>query len=535
MALSVSRRLSKSELAPLAALVLYASLLGVVMFFHEPWFDEAESWLIARDAAYREILFTIPHYEGHPPFWWLLLSIPAKLRLPYELSIKTINAVFSIFAAALLLFKAPFPTWIRCALPFSYFLFYQYGVQSRPYSIMTCAVFLAAVTWAQRDLHPFRFSLTLLLLCSTSAYGIIIAGGIALAWTIELLKKHELLRIDRRFFSLLLLFVSALTLILLILPRDDTYASARTIYGETNTQLQRIYYAFFCLPSEAAVTSYGADTLFHYFQPDLRRTAVMTIVSLVIWTGLLRFAHKGGTTLYLVLPAFLFLAFSALTYFSMHHLGILYLLFLFSLWISWGPNSVQDSLLRNQPVSVFLTAGIAVSLLITCIWSVIASVREVNNDFSMGRALAAFVQDNQLQKYRWSACWRWKTDDNDMSVVLYENTHEVVGAVVEANPYLEQPLLGGILSGKSYIDHVLPSREQMEKEKAALEARGTDIIVGMPLGENARKRLRISNDFTVLTQLESGHIWKTHKEWDIVFVCGSPEIHEQILENGKEK
>lgn len=42
-------------------LIIY--LLGVctVSFFHEPWFDEAQSWAIARSGTIKEILFEIPH------------------------------------------------------------------------------------------------------------------------------------------------------------------------------------------------------------------------------------------------------------------------------------------------------------------------------------------------------------------------------------------------------------------------------------------------------------------------------------------
>lgn len=55
-------------------LIIY--LLGVctVTCFHEPWFDESQAWAIAKTASYKEILFTLPHYEGHPPLWHLILS-----------------------------------------------------------------------------------------------------------------------------------------------------------------------------------------------------------------------------------------------------------------------------------------------------------------------------------------------------------------------------------------------------------------------------------------------------------------------------
>ena len=106
-------------------LIIY--LLGVctVSFFHEPWFDEAQSWAIARSGTIKEILFEIPHYEGHPPLWHLILVPFAKLGAPYELSLAAVNIFFMTLAVAVLLFKSPFPKLIRCLLPFNFFLFYQ--------------------------------------------------------------------------------------------------------------------------------------------------------------------------------------------------------------------------------------------------------------------------------------------------------------------------------------------------------------------------------------------------------------------------
>ena len=60
-------------------LILYASAVLVIMYFHEPWFDEAQAWLIAQDASLVELLTSITHYEGHPPIWFLALMPFAKL------------------------------------------------------------------------------------------------------------------------------------------------------------------------------------------------------------------------------------------------------------------------------------------------------------------------------------------------------------------------------------------------------------------------------------------------------------------------
>ena len=64
---------------------VYLAVVIVTMAFHEPWFDEAQSWLIARDCPYRDLLLVRPHYEGYLPLWWLLLSIPAATRQSFNL------------------------------------------------------------------------------------------------------------------------------------------------------------------------------------------------------------------------------------------------------------------------------------------------------------------------------------------------------------------------------------------------------------------------------------------------------------------
>lgn len=172
-------------------LIIY--LLGVctVSFFHEPWFDEAQAWAIARSGSLKEILFEIPHYEGHPPLWDLILLPFAKLGAPYELSLAIVNIFFMTLAVAVLLFKSPFPKLIRCLLPFNFFLFYQYGVISRPYCILVLAIFLAAVCYKNRNEHPVKYLLCLALMCAVHSYGIMIAGGLCIVWLIEIFIEYK--------------------------------------------------------------------------------------------------------------------------------------------------------------------------------------------------------------------------------------------------------------------------------------------------------------------------------------------------------
>ena len=172
--------LEKGRRAEWAALILFALSNLLISCYHEPWFDEAQAWQIAKCASLREILFVLPHYEGHPPLWHLLLVVPARLGVPFELGLKSVGFVISTTTAALLLFRSKMPRPARLLLPFSYFFFYQYGVIIRPYSLALLVLLLLGMAFEDRNTKPWRFTGLLALLCLSSAYGIVLAGGIAL-------------------------------------------------------------------------------------------------------------------------------------------------------------------------------------------------------------------------------------------------------------------------------------------------------------------------------------------------------------------
>ncbi len=77
------------------AIALYFIGHLLMMLVHEPWFDEALAWLIARDSSLYEILFVAPRYEGHPSLCHLVLAPCARAGASYELSLSLISLFFS--------------------------------------------------------------------------------------------------------------------------------------------------------------------------------------------------------------------------------------------------------------------------------------------------------------------------------------------------------------------------------------------------------------------------------------------------------
>lgn len=507
----------------IVVLFTYSILLLFVIYFHEPWYDEAQSWLIARDASYYDMLFYIPHYEGHPPFWWLLLSIPAKLGLPYELSLKSIQFLFSSIATYLIVFKSPFPSKIRLLLPFTYFPFYQYGVQARPYSIMLCILCSCAITWKHRNKKPLRFCLTLMLLCLTSAYGIILSCGIAISWTFEALLDKTLFKNRCRFFSLLALLVVGIISIIMLIPAVDSYANDYPSFAKTTRPFIRLLLFVFCFPSEVSFTSYAPDIHIWYYIPSWKQIIVMFLISSLIWGIVIVIGYKRKTIQYFLAPFCIFALFSSFKYFCMHHIGILFMLLIFFFWISWPVNGI---VFRNIIVRFFLNCFIMISIIISISWSVYSSYADVKENVSYGRILSDYYMQENLSEYVSAVTWQQERNKN--GELIYENTHILHFSSVEANPYLSVPILKGNLNGHSYVDYNEPTQKVIEKEKLILTKKGIDIILG-DVNESFILELKLKKEnFSPVKFFTCNRVWKNQNVYQGFLLYCTEDVKEKL-------
>jgi len=162
-----------------AVFAAYTAAVSVGVMHHEPWADEAQAWLIARDMPFWKMLLSEMHYEVSPGLWHALLWVAQHwFHAPYA-ALGWIGAAFAIAGAALLIFAAPFPRIVRYLMASSYVVVYQYAVISRPYSMLLVFGAAAAIFYRRRE--PIALAVSLVLLCGGSLHGAILAGGIAFA------------------------------------------------------------------------------------------------------------------------------------------------------------------------------------------------------------------------------------------------------------------------------------------------------------------------------------------------------------------
>ncbi len=183
------RNLRFVGLPPAESLVLliFIAIATVTACFHEPWADEAQAWLIARNLGIPGILHQMG-YEGSPPLWHLLLWLLTRLHLTYAaLGLVSITLVAS--GMYIWLRWSPLPGFVRLLLPFAFYYQYQYAVVSRSYALSTLLAFAAVALWRAKPPRILAFGFVLALLVQTNLYGCMIAAGIACAFACEFLSS----------------------------------------------------------------------------------------------------------------------------------------------------------------------------------------------------------------------------------------------------------------------------------------------------------------------------------------------------------
>lgn len=465
--------------------IAYMAVVAVVMYFHEPWFDEAQSWLIARDSSFADLLTLRPHYEGHPPLWTLLLSIPAKTGVPYEIGLKGVQFLCAALLGGWLIFRAPFNRLTIALLPFTYFICFQYGVTARPYALLCVSLLMVAHYWKYADSKPsntWKLVLSLVLMCAISAYGIAIAAGFALAWVVRSVQIAGIKNAVCKIFSninrllgwILLAFVGFAS-VACIWPAANAFGSRATFSG--NSHLIQFLYFIFVVPSESMFTAFAGDVSLRRMSLGILPTIICVLISILIWAFAICIAKRRKMLVSLILP-YLTFAIIATQYFTLHHAGIVFVFFIAQLWmcVANKPLNFDITLANKLSNKCAFTQSIIVILLApSLIWNIFACVNDIRFDYSGSRALAQFIQRNHAENKRFVTSWlhkEEKLDSNGNTISPeFEDVHQYSWQLITANPYFAKNLIDCSYKNSSFITNERPSESQAWDEISACKAK----------------------------------------------------------------
>jgi hypothetical protein len=156
-------RIGNSVFAAATCAVLLLQVALIVR--HEPFVDEWQALQIAVQSPDIRSLLANLRYEGHPPLWYLVLRGLSGVVGPQS-ALPVASLVFGLATQGLVLFRSPFPRWLRLTIALSEPILFEYGTISRSYTLGVALTFWALAAWESRR----AFWLPLILLPSVDAF-----------------------------------------------------------------------------------------------------------------------------------------------------------------------------------------------------------------------------------------------------------------------------------------------------------------------------------------------------------------------------
>lgn len=361
--------------------IIYAILVFIIIPFHEPWADEAQAWLMARDSGISQLLFTNLHYEGSPGLWHIILMLPGRF-LPYE-SINYISALFVLIGVFYLIYYSPLPVWMKILFPFTYFIFYQYSVIARCYSLLIILLFIIAYKYKKRFKNPYTFVLLVSLLANVNLHGFIISVALMFVYFVDLIqfRKNDFLPNIKTIVSVFAIFLIVIFFVIIqIIPASDISISADGIVFS----FEKFY-------------NFGLKVLGEVFAVNSILSYSVLIVSL-FW-----FWQNRLLLFYLVANLAILALFSI--YYNIWHQGVLFLIWIFTLWLSFyfEEKNHTRSIIFNKILNIMMQVSGAIIIISNIYWSVTVYVNDYKYDYSAGKKIAAYIKKNNLQdKYLYS-------------------------------------------------------------------------------------------------------------------------------------
>lgn len=167
----------------------YAAATFVLVLRHEPWADELQAWLIARDSTVPEI-FRAMRWEGHFVPWYLMLHVFAANGAPV-FCMSLLSWAFMAAAGAFFVFRAPFTLPMKALVLCSAGMLFWYPVVARCYAPIPLLLFALAACWPTRLKRPLIFGFLIACLTNTHAYFEGFCGIVFVLWAFDAWKRRR--------------------------------------------------------------------------------------------------------------------------------------------------------------------------------------------------------------------------------------------------------------------------------------------------------------------------------------------------------
>src|ERR1039458_874046 len=354
------RRELRSRWPEWTTVSVFAAVVAFAIPYHEPWADEAQAWQLARTLSIRALFQTYIRYEGTPGLWHFLLWILNRAYVSYT-GLHWICGAIAVVSTSFLVLNSPFPRYLKLALPFTFFLLFQYAVVARSYVLVPLMLFTIASWWKKR---PLVVAVLLGLLANCAIHAAVISGGLAIVWRVEQVRagsaKDPPGRRKLLLCASIIISFYAFALWTAWPPSDLTYITI--------------------------VRGYTPPFLLSTLVPLVMPICQPLILSIPFWIAIILVFSARRSSFYL-LPVLFFTVFSGVICGGFWHWGLIVPLLICLLWITWpSPGSCVSWYEIAGRAELIYMVGVQI------LWSAYAIHFDHYNAYSPDLAAAQFLK-----------------------------------------------------------------------------------------------------------------------------------------------
>lgn len=393
----------------------YTAYAVTVLFFllslwgiskHELWLDEAHHYLLARDSTSFQNLLDNTRYEGHPILWNVVLYWITRVTIdPFWMQVLHISIM--TLSVGVFLRKAPFPWVFKLLFIFGYFMFFEYNILSRNYSLGVLFIFLACSFYPKRASKFILIATLLGFACNSHAIFVILASTIMAMITLEHFISKKLCVSKNVWIGVIIFGVLALVSLLQIIPPSDTSFFERgesiSLFQKVSKSMSPFFKSLFLFPDVTINAFWNSHILVNY---NKSIAALLAIASLSI--PYILFYKNRSLLIYIYFGIFATAGFFFITMMNAaRYYGILYFFLITALWFEKymiSDDAVSASAKAKKRTLPFLETPLKKvrPLLIYSILGlhfisgVYAFSKDLSTPFTTAKQTAQYLKENQL-------------------------------------------------------------------------------------------------------------------------------------------
>ncbi len=388
---------------------LYSLIVFLGIFYHEPWRDEIQAWLIARDSHSISELFQNLKYEGHPALWHLLLFVLTSVT-DNPFSMQLLHGLIAVATIFLFTKYSPFKRLHKVLFAAGYFMIFEYAMIARNYAPGIFFMILFMALYKNKAKNILYLSVTLLLMANTNIYALIIAGCLFVIWMVDLFATRPQKIPSVLIAGIIIAIVGLLLSAWQIKPNEH---SRNYIMFMDHFDMTRLRFAmadmvrtFIPLPVFSAFTFWNSNVV---IKDQVNISNEIFSISIILWLLFaVLFLRNRNAFLFYIGATLGILGFTYLTYLPyLRYVGHLYIIFFMAWWFA-EMKSADNAYQKLIPSFLLQFSNLIYKvryvillplLLVQLVAGLFAWYSDVVNVFSQNEATGRYLMTEQLNKY----------------------------------------------------------------------------------------------------------------------------------------